>query len=300
MKQYADFLSQASLAIYLFHGVIDEQTYRVRNYTNKHILCSDFTALISELKKRGHGLSMDEVLGHLTDNIPFPDNAYAITFDDGFENNASIAAKVLEEFHTPATFYVTTDFVDAQRMSWIDVIELCFERCESAHLVFPWGKRSFETVDEKISLLKEIREKAKWDATLDQYAFAFDLCRQAGFENIPETDPALDLKLDWDQVRALDNHALFTVGGHTHTHLVLSQIDSDTLEYELDTSLGLLRDKGGVLTKHYSYPEGLSHCYNETVIASLKDRGITCCPTAIEGINTHLDSPFHLKRIMVE
>lgn len=53
MKQYADFLSQASLAIYLFHGVIDEQTYRVRNYTNKHILCSDFTALISELKKRG-------------------------------------------------------------------------------------------------------------------------------------------------------------------------------------------------------------------------------------------------------
>lgn len=300
MKQYIDFLSKSSLAIYLFHGVIDEQVYSVRNYTKKHMLRDDFAFLLSELKTKGHALDMDAVLEHLTHKEPFPDNSYAITFDDGFENNASIAAKVLEEFHIPATFYISTDFVDTQRMSWIDIIELCFERCESGRLHFPWGKRSFETVDEKISLLKEIREKAKWDAALDQYAFAFDLCRQAGFDTLPKTDPALDLKLDWDQVRTLSNHDLFTVGGHSHTHVVLSQIDAEALEHEVGTSLRLLKEKAGVTSPHYSYPEGLAHCYNESVIKSLKEKGIACCPTAIEGINTHLDSPFHLKRIMVE
>jgi hypothetical protein len=69
---------------------------------------------------------------------------------------------------------------------------------------------------------------------------------------------------------------------------------------EIDTSLALLRKKGGLKVHHYSYPEGLSHCYGEREIAVLKNRGIVCSPTAIEGINLAGVDLFNLFRIMVD
>ena len=71
------------------------------------------------------------------------------------------------------------------------------------------------------------------------------------------------------------------------------------LSYELDTSMKLLKDKADIVPRHYSYPEGLKHCYSQNVIKELKKRGVLCCPTAIEGVNFIADDLFHLKRIMI-
>jgi hypothetical protein len=79
----------------------------------------------------------------------------------------------------------------------------------------------------------------------------------------------------------------------------LSFLSPERLAFELDTSIGLMRDKGGVTATHYSYPEGLAHCFNDTVIAELKARGVRCCPTAIDGLNHTGADPFRLRRVMV-
>jgi hypothetical protein len=50
---------------------------------------------------------------------------------------------------------------------------------------------------------------------------------------------------------------------------------------------------------HYSYPEGLAHCYSDEVISCLQKHGITCSPTAIEGTNDVKTDLFNLKRITV-
>ena len=62
---------------------------------------SDFDAVIGELARRGTPLSMDEVLSHCETGTPFPKGAFAVTFDDGFENNLSVARPVLEEHRVP-------------------------------------------------------------------------------------------------------------------------------------------------------------------------------------------------------
>jgi peptidoglycan/xylan/chitin deacetylase (PgdA/CDA1 family) len=91
----------------------------------------------------------------------------------------------------------------------------------------------------------------------------------------------------------------FLIGGHSHTHAILSFLSQPQLDREIDLSLEMLRDKSGIATSHYSYPEGLEHCYSENVIRSLKARGITCSPTAIDGTNRPGADPFHLRRVMV-
>ena len=92
---------------------------------------------------------------------------------------------------------------------------------------------------------------------------------------------------------------LMNIGGHSHTHAILSFLSPAALNNEINTSLRLLQDKAGVASTHYSYPEGLAHCYSDAVISELKKFGVQCCPTAIDGVNRPGIDPFHLNRIMV-
>jgi len=298
-------LSSNELAIYLFHGVIDDGAYRVRNYNRKHLAAAEFTAIIDDLTAHGTPLSLDQVIDLQREGRPFPPNAFAVTFDDGFENNLTVAAPILAARGVPATFYVTTDFIDRNRMSWVDRIEWAFETAlagEKAMMVrLPWADAPATPTNPEavIDVLKDVRAHVKTDARLDANALATDIQRQLGFDEIWSGDDPLDRKMTWDQVRELDSHDLFRVGGHSHEHGILAFLTPGRLAAELDQSLDLLERKAGIGPTHYSYPEGLAHCYSDAVIDALKARGVECCPTAEDGVNPPDTDLFRLKRIMV-
>ncbi|HWC56418.1 MAG TPA: polysaccharide deacetylase family protein [Sphingomicrobium sp.] len=52
-----------------------------------------------------------------------PDNAVALTFDDGYSCNAKVAAPMLERFRAPATFFLTVDAIEKSRAFWWDELE---------------------------------------------------------------------------------------------------------------------------------------------------------------------------------
>lgn len=289
-----------SVAIFLFHGVIERQLHEVRNYTRKHLPVDEFRTMLEGLGCYGIPLSMDDVLDRCRRGTAFPKGAFAITFDDGFENNLTVARPVLDQLGIPATIYVTTRFIDENGMSWIDRIELALECTPSGDLRLPWSEvpRAFGSRGEKIEMLREIRTHVKSNPTLDVDQFVRDVYRQLGREEVHGTLDPLDKKLTWDQVARWSGGG-FIIGGHSHTHPILSFLPQDRLVEEVDTSISLLKYKAGIVSQHYSYPEGLSHCYSQSVIDVLKTRGIACCPTAIDGTNLANADPFHLRRIMV-
>ena len=106
-----DRLTTDGLAIFLFHGVVRQSRYAVRNCTGKHMERDRFYRIVEGIKHADRALSMDDVVEHCSSGRSFPPRAFAVTFDDGFENNFSIAAPILKEFSVPATFYITTGFV---------------------------------------------------------------------------------------------------------------------------------------------------------------------------------------------
>ncbi len=71
------------------------------------------------------------------------------------------------------------------------------------------------------------------------------------------------------------------------------------LEEEIKRSLALIGKYVSGSTKHYAYPEGLAFCYDHRVIDCLKQHGVECSPSAIEGMNSEMEDPFHLKRVSV-
>jgi peptidoglycan/xylan/chitin deacetylase (PgdA/CDA1 family) len=294
-------LSDDRLAIFLFHGVIHRQRHRVRNYTGKHIESDLFARCMKRLRAVGHALSMDEVLAHCERRSPFPARSYAITFDDGFENNLSVAAPILADLDIPATIYVTSGLVESNGMSWIDRVEYVIEDVADQELRVEWASEPFPIRDtrSRIEFLKAVRRHVKNDPACDPNAFADALCARLGRPGQLSTDDPLDLKMSWEQVRGAHASAYLTIGGHSHTHPILSFLTPERLADELDTSLELLSRKAGVGPTHYSYPEGLAHCYSDAVIVALKERGVRCCPTAMDGDNGPSADPFHLRRIMI-
>lgn len=297
-QELSSMLSRENLVIFLFHGIINKQTDSIRNYNNKHLEKDFFANSIKKLSKKGISLSMEEVVFHVKNKIPFPKNSYSITFDDGFENNISVAAPILFDYKTHATIYITTCFIENNSMSWIDKIENAVQEFKKKEFKFGDIEYDLSSNEKKISFLELIRFEIKNNRKINPNTFADKICDSLG-NNINSQDHQLDLKMNWDQVVAAQNSEFLSIGGHSHTHKILSYLNKNELKKEIELSISLIKSKANITTKHYSYPEGLSNCFNKSVIAELKNNGIECCPSAISGVNDINTSLFHLKRVQV-
>jgi peptidoglycan/xylan/chitin deacetylase (PgdA/CDA1 family) len=301
MEDVSRRLVSDGFVIFLFHGVVRSNRYEVRNYTRKHLPVDEFSSVLHQLKGAGAPVSLDQVLAAGRGEARLPSNAFAVTFDDGFENNYSVAAPLLADMQIPATFYVSTAMVQDNSMSWIDRIEYCLEGMARGELRFPWRPdvMSFSTAHEKIAILDHLRGHIKSTTAIAPDEIADLVFDQCGIEPVSSSQDPLDLKLSWRQVRQLNDQELFTVGGHSHEHLNLAFLSEPEMSRQIDTSLDLLKRMARVGPRHYSYPEGLEHCYSSAVIAKLRSAGVSCCPTAIEGVNRVGDDPFHFRRLFV-
>ena len=294
MRRFSEFLGDESAAIFLFHGVIGKPATGIRNSVHKHLTLAEFEWVLDDLLALGRPVTMDE----LAAGGDLPPRAFAVTFDDGFHNNLTVAAPALAQRGVPATFYVTSDFVTENGASWIDRIEYAFSIRGTFTLALPFGRRTCDAAGELLALLAEIRTYVKGGAA-DPYSFADDVWAQLGVTTM-EPDPELDAKLTWDEVRTLAASPLFTVGGHGKTHRILGHLADAELRLEIDESIAALTAELGAPPRHYSYPEGQPGCFTDRVIDLLRAHGIVCSPTAVAGVNRRGDDPFLLKRIQVD
>ena len=179
---YASRLRPDALVIFLFHGVVCRDETRLRNYTRKHVERDYFAAVLHDLRAAGQPLSMPEAAAIALSGRDYPPRSFAITFDDGFENNLSVAAPVLADLALPATFYVTSDYVQHNIMSWTDRLECALEGAAPCSLRLPWesSSRQIDGVEAGIALMEELRRRVKGDRGIDADSLIADLHRQAG------------------------------------------------------------------------------------------------------------------------
>ena len=103
--------------------------------------------------------------------------------------------------------------------------------------------------------------------------------------------------MTWSELYNLKKNKLFTIGGHTLSHEIMTSQNIKKMKTDVETTLSLLDCNLNQKTKHFSYPEGQNHHYNNNVISLLIENGIVCSPSAIDGTNFKEDL-FNLKRIM--
>ncbi|MGW2560247.1 polysaccharide deacetylase family protein [Streptomyces sp. NPDC001514] len=110
-----------------------------------------------------------------------------------------------------------------------------------------------------------------------------------------ETGGAIDTMLDWDQVRALAA-AGTEIGGHTHTHPQLDQLDDRRLRYETLRCREIIAGETGAAPVSFAYPYGYS---SRRVRHMVRAAGFAQSLAVGNALARRRQGPYALERVTV-
>lgn len=247
---------------------------------------------------RNHAcLTISEAIEALTRGR-LPRRSVVVTFDDVHRDCLTLALPILRRHRVPATLYVTTGITDGTASLWWYEQETLLRQLDRLELNWR-GKpirRGLSTDAEKQAAFLELNRLFKSLAAKDQEEFMKEL--RAATSVTGPFDPDA---LSWDEIRELDRDPLITIGAHSKSHPVLSQVDAAQLEDEVLGSKRLLEEKLGHPVMHFAYPFGDHGQAGPREFKAAERAGFTSALTTRQGKLRafHSRHPYSLPRVAV-
>jgi peptidoglycan/xylan/chitin deacetylase (PgdA/CDA1 family) len=219
-----------------------------------------------------------------------PPSAVCITFDDGYENNVSIAAPLLRAHGLTATFFVATGYLTG-RMMWNDVVIEAIRHSKQPFLELEDGSR-IDLAEPRASAVARVLGMLKYLDPAERERRAHALVRLAGLETLPTS------MMDAQGVRHLRDMGM-DVGAHTVTHPILAKLDADDARREILESRDALAAMTGDRIRTFAYPNGHPGLdYQRAHVEMVREAGFTAAVSNAPGCaRTGLDH-FQLPRLM--
>jgi peptidoglycan/xylan/chitin deacetylase (PgdA/CDA1 family) len=180
-----------------------------------------------------------------------------ITFDDGYRDNYEHALPALRAAGLPATFFLSTGYLDRPRLSWWDEIA--------------WMIRGTST-PEPDTAIREATDRYKrlpperWSDFLDELG-------QRTEQGRAPVEIAAETWMTWDMAREMQDAGM-AIGGHTVDHPVLSRLPREGQREEIEGCAARLREELGAEMGMFSYPVGLPDCFDRNTRELLEERDV--------------------------
>jgi peptidoglycan/xylan/chitin deacetylase (PgdA/CDA1 family) len=223
-------------------------------------------------------VTLVEMFDRLAGKGPDPRGAVAFTIDDGYLDQATVAAPVFAEFGCPVTTFVSTGFLDGALWFWWDQIVYVFQRTARKSIRLRLGDEllAYSWVDDsgRIEAQNAFTEKCKRVPNDVKLAAIAQLARTAEVD-IPEAAPAHCAPMTWAQLRDCERRGM-SFGPHTVTHPILSQTTDDQARAEIMGSWSRLCEEARNPIPVFCYPNGGWHDFGERemdVLRSLRFTG---------------------------
>lgn len=256
--------------VLVYHSIVSEQKGEPFRY---HHTLGEFEAHLDWLGARCTPVTLADFArwkrGELQPRRP----PVLITFDDGYRNNATLAAPVLSRKGFPALFCIASEYIGSDRVLWPDEV---FSR------VLAWAGNSLEAPNQTVravpgpraareALALSIVEACKNCDDARRREFIAYLARETPRAAIM-LDSAVQEFMSWADVRALAAKG-FDIGSHTVTHPILSQLSQADLRRELQESRACIEAQTGLPCNALAYPNGRSRDIAANVLAATADAG---------------------------
>ncbi|MGZ9031690.1 MAG: polysaccharide deacetylase family protein [Burkholderiaceae bacterium] len=180
-----------------------------------------------------------------------PRRALAITFDDGYANNATIAAPILARLGLHATFFIATGFLDGGRMFNDTVVE-AVRAASGAKLdltAIGLGCHRLETDDERRTAIAAILSSIKYQPVEQRVALSERVAECAN------PVPPRDLMMTSRQAAAIAGSG-FDLGGHTVNHPILAGLHESDARREIEAGRRQVEELTGRPVGLFAYPNG--------------------------------------------
>jgi len=239
-------LGEYPLSILYYHHVFATKT----PYHLDDLDAQAFGQQIEFLSKHFNILSLEQAI-QLLIKKKLPPKSLVITFDDGYLDNYTTAAPILEKHNCPATFFVATQGVEKGYL-WNDVIEQSIQNTKvttiSKDII---GKAIYITSNnEKISAFHQLVSSLKFVSNEQRSNKIRQLSQELKVSEYTQT------MMNEEQILDLKNRG-FTIGAHTHSHSILSTETDTNSQYELLTNKESLERIVGEPITFLAFPNGL-------------------------------------------
>ena len=196
-----------------------------------------------------------------------------ITFDDGYLDNYTRAFKILRHHGLPATFFVTTGFLDNHIVPWWDEIAWMVRNTSVERLPEnPWTgsplSTDLEHWESAIARLLKVYKGLKEGQPLqflDYLAEVFQTGRCP-------SEVGRDLWMTWDMIRTMRAQGM-TIGGHSVTHPVLASKSPEKQDFEVGECRRRLVAELCEQIDAFSYPIGGGASFNEITKEAVRRHG---------------------------
>jgi peptidoglycan/xylan/chitin deacetylase (PgdA/CDA1 family) len=252
-----------------------------------------------------------------------PGPVVALTFDDGYADNAEAALPLLTKHGMPATFYLASGFVGSTREYFHDDLERLVLlppqypdelRITFGGKQFDWPIRSRNTRDENtasparrniISRLHGTRRHRAYREIFSLLRSSSHAEREKVFEQLHyqcgDPGPARPTHrgMSWDQARQMAACELIELGAHTVNHLYLSALPLKEQRAEILESKRVLEKQIGRPVTSFAYPYGTRDSYTAETVGLLKELGFTNACSNFRNRIGRLTDLFQIPRFVV-
>lgn len=226
-----------------------------------------------------------------------PPGAVAVTFDDGYADNAEYALPILARHGIPATVFLVTGCIGTGRIPWHDEVLLAFASTRQSAIRIPGGAADAPS----LPLAGEAERHRAAFAALAALKPMPEGERLAGIRAIRDElgpgDPAAaaSLMLDWERVRSMRGSGI-AFGSHTETHPILSRVAPDRAREEVVRSKQTIEKELGEEAAFFAYPNGRPEDFDEGTVRALRDAGYRGALTTTFGANEAGEDPLRWRR----
>lgn len=292
-------LHRHRIAVLMYHGVVRDDEKHVPPWM---VTESQFRWQMTYLAQHHRVLPLSQLVESLLEGCPLPPHSVALTFDDGFRNNYTIAYPILKEFGFPATIFLVTGYLDTSQALWPDVLFQLIHRTKIEYLDlsdFGDGMHRLKAPRDRWIVFSEMIEYLKNLPVQEKNRRLREISRrlQVDLETIVRDEHDACALLRWSEIQAMASEGLISFGVHTDTHEILTRLPFDEARREIMVSKQKLEQRLGEPVRFFAYPNGRPGDFNEAIKRAVKEQGFVCAFASTGGLIDRPFDPFALERL---
>jgi peptidoglycan/xylan/chitin deacetylase (PgdA/CDA1 family) len=249
-------------------------------------------------------VSFSQVADWLQHDGTLPENALAVTVDDGYRDFYQVAYPVFRQYAIPAMVYLVSDFLDGRLWLWVDQIKHAFLQTQRQRITVDIpgeSPRNFDlgTIEAREMAAREVTEALKKIPNAERLRFLEGIPELLGIQ-LPEKAPPEYEALQWNEVREMAAGGI-EFGAHTRTHPILSRLVGEReLAGEVGGSKRWIEEQVGLPVDHFCYPNGSEPDINREAVEAVRAANFRTAVTTAAGLNHSRADRLQLLRIGVQ
>jgi len=284
------------LLILMYHRILPENDSRSANEEpGMKVTPETFKQNLLTISKSFTFISLSEWINRKNNNLPLPQKACVITFDDGWADNYEFAFPILKELSVPATVYIVANMIGTHKMFWPERLALIAKHISLNNPDY-WFKPEMQWI-----------RKTETNYTFSNILPSPEQITQIISDSKRLTDENINELLDkaehqlklgvlsqkasllsWEQIKKMTNSGLVELGSHTCNHIRLNQNTSpNALENEIVKSKTYIEDRTGLPITTFCFPNG---DYSENALALVRKHYQSTVTTSHGWNSLHSDT----------